>query len=253
MSDGASGNGNNHTILNGNSKILIVEDEVSMLRALEFALGKEGHLPTTARNGSEAMRSLFRDRPDLVLLDVMMPQMDGWETCRQMREVTDVPIIMLTARGGEEDIVKGLDCGADDYVVKPFRMLELMARVRAALRRASLVSTTTGHGQVSYDEGRFVLDIDRRLVITNGEPRTLSATEFRMLSYLVANAGRVLSNEQLLEHVWGPEYINETDYVKVYIRLLRNRVEPDSRQPRYILGRRGLGYFFDPRPQAIYA
>ena len=188
---------------------------------------------------------LFTQRPDLVVLDVMMPQLDGWETCRRIREMSTIPVIMLTARGQETDRVVGLKLGADDYVPKPFSLKELEARIEAILRR-----TRAQHSQkdshVLYVSDDFVIDSEHWEVRASGERVEMTSTELRLLFYLAENAGRVLSHQQILEKVWGPEYIDNVDYTKLFVWRLRQKIEPDPANPRYILTERGIGYRMAP-------
>ena len=227
-------------------KLLIIDDDAKLVQALELYLSKAGYEVITAADGLEGLQEVYAHRPDLIILDIMMPKMDGWKACRRIREVSDVPIIMLTARGQEYDKVKGLKQGADDYVAKPFGLKELAARVEAVLRRTRLPPPT--EGAVLYADEELVIDSERWEVSRQGEPLELTATERRLLFYLVDNAGRVLTHRQLLESVWGPEYIDEVDYVKLYIWRLRQKIEEDPSQPRYILTERGIGYKFAQNP-----
>jgi len=222
------------------TKLLVVDDDPRLLEGLELYLVEVGFEVITAGNGQEALGKMYHHRPDLVLLDVMMPQMDGWETCRRMRALTDVPIIMLTALGQEGDKVRGLNIGADDYVVKPFSLSELEARVRAVLRRAR--SEQPAETRAVYGDGELVVDYASLEVIREGKPVQLTARERQLLFLLAENAGRILPYSRILEAVWGPEYIGDVDYVKQYIWRLRQKVEPDPDQPRYILTKRGVGY-----------
>ncbi|MFQ5814661.1 MAG: response regulator transcription factor [Anaerolineae bacterium] len=223
-------------------KLLIVDDDDKLVEAIELYLNRAGYDVITATDGLQGMQQMYSQRPDLIVLDVMMPTMDGWETCQRIREISDVPIIMLTARGQESDRVMGLKLGADDYVAKPFSLKELEARVEAVLRRTRL--PPPAKGRILYADDELVIDSERLEVSRGGERVQLTATEQRLLFYLAENAGRVLTNEQILEAVWGAEYVNEVDYVKLYIWRLRQKIEEDPRQPKYILTERGLGYRF---------
>ncbi|MBI3971370.1 MAG: response regulator transcription factor [Chloroflexi bacterium] len=225
--------------------VLVVDDDTSMRMLCRGAL-EPLYRTIEASNGADALRQLYQNRPDLVLLDVGMPVMDGWETCRRVRDISDTPVIMLTARDAEHDVARGLDSGADDYVVKPFSPIELLARIRAVLRRRSQALPASNE-LMSFDDGRLVVDPARRLAIARGEEVTLSATEYKLLEVLARHAGQVLSHEQILEHVWGPAYAGESGYVKTYVGLLRNKIEADPRNPEYILARRGLGYYLEKR------
>jgi len=223
------------------ASLLIIDDDATLVAALEMYLAREGYAVHLAANGAEGLKSFYALRPELVILDVMMPQMDGWETCRRIRELSTVPIIMLTAKGMETDRVMGLKLGADDYVSKPFSLKELVARIEAILRRTRR-SDSTGKSGVLYVSGDLVVDSERWEVTRNGEPVNLTSTELRLLFYLAENAGQVLSHQQLLEHVWGPEYVDNVDYTKLYVWRLRQKIEDDPSAPRYILTERGIGY-----------
>jgi DNA-binding response OmpR family regulator len=223
------------------TKILVIEDEEDVVRLLCHRLQQEGYKVLSARDGVEGLQVLKDQHPNLVLLDVMLPRMSGWETCRRIREYSDAPIIMLTALGADGDKVRGLELGADDYVTKPFSLSELIARVRAALRRSNYPYTE--NLLVRVDE-RLIIDRARCLAIVDDQRVELSPTEYRILSCFLDNAGRVLTHQSLLTQVWGWEYADETDYLKVYIHHLRKKIERDPRQPSYILTERGLGYRF---------
>lgn len=223
-------------------KILVVDDDLALLDVMQRVLTGAGHAVITASGGQEALRCFYDQRPDCVILDVMMPDVDGRETCRNIRRVSDVPIIMLTAQGSDADIRHGLDDGADDYVVKPFSVDVLLARVRAVLRRAAL--PPADDKPIAYHDGYVTIDLDRRRITVHGEPVKLTATEYKLLAYLVRNADRVLSFEQILENVWGWEYRDSIDYVHVYVSHLRQKIEADPRHPQYIQTEHGVGYRF---------
>jgi two-component system KDP operon response regulator KdpE len=198
-----------------------------------------------ASSGQEALRMIFEHKPDLVLLDVVMPGIDGWQTCSRIREVTDIPIIMLTGRrSAEEDIVRGLDYGADEYLHKPLGNRELVARVRAVLRRAERPSSLKVKNGTLFTDNYLTVDVSERKIMVNGERLKLTPREFRLLVLLVENADRILSHQQVLENVWGWEYIDDVDYVRIYISHLRQKIEPDPSQPKYILTEPGVGYYF---------
>ena len=223
------------------AKILLVEDEEDVVQLLTFRFEQEGYEVLTAANGVEGLQVLQQEHPQLVVLDVMMPRMNGWETCKRIRQYSDVPIIMLTALGRETDKVRGLELGADDFVTKPFSLAELVARVRAALRRGG--QPLSANVTVQVDE-RLIVDRAQRQVVVDGQKTELSPTEFRVLDCLLDNAGRILTHQSLLTQVWGWEYLDETDYLKVYIHHLRKKIEENPSKPRYILTERGLGYRF---------
>ena len=223
------------------AKILLIEDEEDVVVLLTFRFEQEGYEILSAANGVEGLRILQQEHPHLVLLDVMMPRMNGWETCKRIRQYSDVPIIMLTALGRETDKVRGLEMGADDFVTKPFSLAELIARVRAALRRGSqpLAENVT----VQIDD-RLIVDRAQRQVVVDGQKTELSPTEFRILDCFLDNQGRILTHQSLLTQVWGWEYLDETDYLKVYIHHLRKKIEENPGKPSYIVTERGLGYRF---------
>jgi len=227
------------------SKILVVDDEPSQLRLAEQVLAGKGYEVYKAGSGQEAVRILYERKPDLVLLDVMMPEIDGWQTCRLIREVSDAPVIMVTGkRCSEDDIVRGLECGADEYLAKPVGNRELLARVRAALRRSDSSSNGKEKRKVHFSNDYLTVDVAERRVTVNGKKLKLTPREFRLLALLVENNDRVLSHQQMLEKVWGWEYIDDVDYVRIYISHLRQKIEPDPSRPRYILTEPGVGYCF---------
>ncbi len=223
-------------------KILVVDDEKRIVHFIRLNLEHDGFDVLTAYDGSEALKRVREDLPDLVLLDVMLPDMDGFEVLRLIREVSDVPVIMVTAKGEEEDIVRGLELGADDYITKPFSPRELVSRIRAVLRRYELANQVM-HDVVEVDD-RLKIDFDRRQVWVDGKPIKLRPTEYRLLYHLVKNAGWVLTYEQLLRKVWGYEYRDEHHYVRLYINYLRQKIEEDPSNPKYILTEHGVGYRF---------
>ena len=225
-------------------KILVVDDSPNLLRGLRDSLAQEGYPVVTASDGREALRLVYAEQPDLIVLDVMMPEIDGWQVCQRVREMSDVPIIMLTAKAERKDIVKGLDLGADDYLVKPFDVQELLARVRAALRRAR---TTLVSPEEGYSDDYLSINLDDRRALVNGELISLTPTEYKLLTLLVRNKGHVLTFRHILESIWGPEYVNETDYVRTYIWQLRCKLEPDPKNPRYLLNELDVGYRFQPQ------
>lgn len=226
-------------------KVLVVDDDEIFVRLVERVLTKEGYEVLKASNGRQAVRALFDQKPDLVLLDVVMPKMDGWQTCTYIRDVSDVPIIILSGKNKtEDDIARGLDHGADDYLVKPVGNKELVARVKAMLRRTEMMATKNVNEAVIYADDYIVVDIDQRKVTINGERVRLTPIEFRLFAYLLENAGRVLTHKQLLQQVWGWEYSDDLDYVRIYISHLRQKIEPDATVPKYIITEPGVGYYF---------
>ena len=226
-----------------NHKLLIVDDDQGLLRALELYFERHGYQVIKAEEGREGLRQLYESHPDLVCLDVMMPGLDGWDVLRRIREMTDLPVIMLTARGAEKERVKGLKLGADDYVSKPFSMRELEARVEAVLRR-SQQSRRDQKDEVIYSDHYLTVDIERAEVQCDGEIVDLTPTEQKLLFHLIQNRGRLLSFDQILKSVWGFEYADEKGYVRLYIWRLRQKIEPEPSNPRYVLTEHGLGYRF---------
>ena len=223
-------------------RILVVDDEERMVRFIRLNLEHDGFQVSEAFNGKEAIQKIRDVTPDLILLDVMMPDLDGFEVLETVREVSQVPVIMLTAKGEEDDRVRGLELGADDYVTKPFRPRELVARVKAVLRRTEGASGSM-HGLIEVDE-RLKIDFDRREIWLEGKLVKLRPTEYRMLYHLVQNAGWVVTHDQLLTKVWGYEYRDEPHYVRLYINYLRQKLEANPSEPKYILTERGVGYRF---------
>jgi two-component system KDP operon response regulator KdpE len=211
---------------------------------LTAQLERRNYRVVVAANGREGLQKAYQARPDLIILDIMMPEMDGWEVCQRLRELSNVPIIMLTARNIKGDIVKGLESGADDYLTKPFSAAELEARIQAVLRRSNSGDGKTKARSSFYSNGYLTIDFDRRTVKVQGEIIELTPTEFKLLSCLVRNEGRVLPHRYLLTEVWGPEYADEVDYVKLYIRYLRLKIEEDPSEPVYIQTEWGIGYRF---------
>ncbi len=222
--------------------ILVVDDEVSIIRFVSARLRKEGYEIITASNGEEALLRAEEENPTLVLLDIMMPKMDGFEVCRRLREWSEVPIIMLSAKGEESDKVKCLDLGADDYVTKPFGGEELLARVRAVLRRAEVAGAVSD--RPPFTSGDLKISFAQRQVTVAGREVKLTPTEFGLLQELTLNAGKVLTHTHLLQKVWGPEYRDEKEYLHEFVRRLRNKLEPDKENPSYIVSVSGIGYQF---------
>ncbi len=226
--------------------ILVVDDEQSYRDALSVALQREGFIVETAADGAEALAKFDAARPSLVLLDVMLPQMSGVDVCRELRTHSQVPIIMVTARNAEIDAVVGLEVGADDYVTKPFRLRELVARVRAALRRAPVTSGPSVESGVDViDVGDVRLDVARHEVHVRGDLVPLPLKEFELLEILLLNAGRVLTRDVLIDRVWGPNYYGDTKTLDVHIKRLRSKIEPDPAHPASIVTVRGVGYRFE--------
>ena len=223
-------------------RILVVDDERRMVGFIRLNLEQDGFEVIEAYNGTEALDRLRDSLPDLILLDVMMPDIDGFEVLRMIREISHVPVIMLTAKGEEDDKVKGLELGADDYVTKPFSPRELVSRVKAVLRRGSTFEEED-EGAIEVDD-RLKIDFGKREVWVDDELVKLRPTEYRLLYHLVKNAGWVLTHDQILTKVWGYEYRDEPHYVRLYINYLRKKIEEDPSDPKYILTERGVGYRF---------
>jgi DNA-binding response OmpR family regulator len=232
-------------------RVLVVEDDRPQLRMLEIGLRQEGYEVTGVTDGREALRWFHHNGADLIILDLMLPEMNGWDVCRRIREVSSVPIIMLTARGDVGDRIYGLQLGADDYLSKPFSIQELLLRVAAILRRAALTNKQTdGRQTYTYDDGRLQIDLQKRLVQVDGRPVRLSPHEYDLLACFVRHADEVLPREYLLSQVWRlTDRRRGIDYVKTYIRYLREKLEVDPSHPRYILTERGVGYRLVSHPQ----
>ena len=221
-------------------QILVVDDEPRYVRLMEVNLISEGFQVIKGFNGQEAVDAVDQHHPDLVLMDVMMPLVNGFEACERIREFSNVPIIMVTAKGDEQDRVRGLDVGADDYIVKPYSASELLARVRAVLRRAQLSGGT--FQQSTFAHGNLRIDFARAEVFKGAEPVFLSATEYRLLLQFAQNLGRILTSEELLENVWGYEYRDDKEILWVSISRLRQKLEDNPKSPQHIVTRSGLGY-----------
>ncbi|MEQ8716627.1 MAG: response regulator transcription factor [Acidimicrobiales bacterium] len=224
------------------TKVLVVEDEESFVDALKIGLAREGFIVDIARDGREALDRFAADEPDLILLDVMLPRISGVDVCREIRSRSQVPIIMITAKGEEIDTVVGLEVGADDYVTKPYRFRELMARIRAVLRRtAALPAMPTSIADV-VEVGDVKVDAERHEVTIRGDAVSLPLKEFDLLTLLMENAGRVLTRETLIDRVWGSDYVGDTKTLDVHVKRLRSKVETDPSNPSRIVTIRGLGY-----------
>jgi DNA-binding response OmpR family regulator len=230
-------------------RILVVDDEARMINFIRMNLELEGVQVFGALNGVEALDQVRKHIPDLILLDVMMPQLDGFETLRALREFSSVPVVMLTAKSEEDDVIRGLELGADDYITKPFSVRVLTSRIKAVLRR---IQSETEHGQaVLKIDDRLSIDFNQHDVIVEGQRIKLRPTEYRLLYHLIENVGWTVPHEQLLAKVWGYEYRDETHYVRLYINYLREKIEKDPANPKYILTERGIGYrFYDYRKES---
>lgn len=225
-----------------NERVLIIDDDPGLLTLLRLGLEREGFTVITAEDGRQGLRQAYENNPDVIILDIGMPEMDGWLACQRLRHICDTPIIMLTAKRESADVVKGLALGADDYVTKPCSFDELKARIRTVLRRAK--RTQQAVRQTVYDDGNLYVDLADETVRLRGEPVHLTPIELRLLMQLVSQRGRVVPHRELLTSVWGPEYAEEVEYLSVYIRYLRQKLEEDPSQPRYLRTRWGLGYYF---------
>ena len=223
-------------------KVLIVEDDANLLETIKYNLRKEGYDVVTASDGEIALEVARKEKPDLLILDIMLPKLNGFEVCRILRKETTIPILMLTAKADETDKIVGLEIGADDYMTKPFSMRELMARVRAMLRRAKMTELPSTEGPASLKIGNLEVDIARHHVSLSGVTLELSPKEFDLLAFLARNKGLVFSREQLLEKVWGYDFAGDTRTVDVHIRWLRQKIETDASHPEYLVTVRGTGY-----------
>ena len=225
-------------------RILLIDDDPDALRLLEYAFHEVGAQVYAATNGQDGLCLLHLSayQPHLIILDVMMPEMDGWEVFHHIRRVSEVPVIFLSAWGGEENIVRGLECGAVDYILKPYSTEVLLARACSALRQADLYPDS--EHPLTYRDDYLSIDLDKRWVLVCGKRVRLSGTEYRLLAYLFQNAGRVLTTQQILDNVWGFKYFNSVNYIHAYVWQLRQKLEPNPTHPRYLLAEQGVGYSF---------
>jgi two-component system KDP operon response regulator KdpE len=228
-------------------RVLVIEDEPALQRFLRATLASQGYGVVEAARGEDGLRLAAASPPDLVVLDLGLPDVDGVEVTRRLREWTGVPIIVVSARGREQDKVVALDAGADDYLTKPFGVGELLARVRAAMRRAAAARHDTG--EAVFESGDLRVDLARREVSAGGRPVRLTPIEYKLLAALVRNAGRVMTHRQLLKEVWGPESVEENHYVRVYMNNLRNKLEPEPARPKHLLTEAGVGYRLAAAPE----
>lgn len=234
-------------MLQSDASILVIDDDKLLTQIISDKLEADGYEVYVAHDGQEGLRQMYANQPDLIILDLLMPKMDGWTTCRRIREVSNVPIIMLTAQDRPQDVIRGLDEGADEYVTKPVELEVLLARVRAVLRRVSLGDTSQHktREEVSYSDEYLTFNpVDRRVTV-KGELVKLTPTEYNLLAMLTQHMGRVVTYRELLENVWGWEYIDDVDYLRVYIWHVRRKIEPDPKNPRYVLTEHGVGYRFE--------
>ena len=226
-------------------RVLVVDDDAKTVDLVKLYLKRDGYRVLTAYDGIEALRLAREGHPDLIVLDLMLPGIDGLEICRTLRTESDVPVIMLTGRRkSEDDVVRGLESGADEYLTKPIGNRELLARVKATLRRTENLSRSYGKQKVLFQNDYLTVDVEEHKVTVDGERRKLTPREFRLLVLLVKNADHVLSHQQVLENVWGWEYIDDVDYVRIYISHLRQKIERNPSRPQYILTEPGVGYYF---------
>ncbi|MBN1681673.1 MAG: response regulator transcription factor [Anaerolineae bacterium] len=230
--------------MDNDTTVLVIDDDQTLIQLVSSALTQENFAVITAYDGQEGLRQMYQEHPDLVILDINMPTMDGWTVCQRIREVSNVPIIMLTARDDPEEIVKGLDMGADDYINKPFQINVLLARIRANLRRAA-TEPTTFKQNVVYSDDYLAINLEEHRITIRGEPMRLTPTEFNLMAHLVDAAPRIVPYRELLEQVWGFEYIDDIDYLRVYVWHLRRKLEPNSKEPTYIINELGVGYRFE--------
>jgi two-component system KDP operon response regulator KdpE len=225
-----------------NQRVLCIDDDPDLVNLAQTWLRNAGYDACTAKDGNEGLQQLYCYRPDLVLLDIAMPRMDGWEVCRRIREMCEIPIIMVSVNGQKSDLVKAFNLGVDDYITKPIHFPELVARVQAVLRRHS-TNAKQDEKAVFHNE-EIDLEWRSRQVWVRGQRVTLSPTEFRLLSCLIENRGWVVTHEELLRKVWGPNYLGDRSYVKLYVRYLREKIEAEPSKPKWILTERGVGYTF---------
>lgn len=223
------------------NKVLIVEDDANLLETLKYNLNKESYTVVTATDGEQALDVARQEKPDLIILDIMLPKLSGFEVCRILRKEISTPIVMLTAKADETDKIVGLEIGADDYITKPFSVRELIARIRAILRRARTMETPANEDK-TIRIGDIQVDIERHQALLSDKVLTLRPKEFELLAFLAGNKGLVFSREQLLEKLWGYDYIGDTRTVDVHVRWLRQKIESDPANPKYLVTVRGAGY-----------
>lgn len=226
----------------GKGRILVIDDDPTLNSLIRQSFHAKGYEVITALNGMEGLKLAYRSHPDIILLDIMMPDLDGYETCRRLREISEVPVLMLTAMSSEEDLLRGFEAGADDYVKKPFSLRELEVRISAVMKRSS----NGDNGEVAYDDGTLRIDLQRQHVYRDNQRVHVTPTEFRLLSCLIRHRGRVVSHEDLLREVWGDGYLDAIPSLSIYIRYLREKIEENPSEPHYIMTKWGVGYWFSP-------
>lgn len=226
----------------GKGRILVIDDDPTLNSLIRQSFHAKGYEVITALNGMEGLKLAYRSHPDIILLDIMMPDLDGYETCRRLREISEVPVLMLTAMSSEEDLLRGFEAGADDYVKKPFSLRELEVRISAVMKRSS----NGDNGEVAYDDGTLRIDLQRQHVYRDNQRVHVTPTEFRLLSCLIRHRGRVVSHEDLLREVWGDGYLDAVPSLSIYIRYLREKIEENPSEPHYIMTKWGVGYWFSP-------
>ncbi|HWQ04401.1 MAG TPA: response regulator transcription factor [Longilinea sp.] len=226
----------------GKGRILVIDDDPTLNSLIRQSFHAKGYEVITALNGMEGLKLAYRSHPDIILLDIMMPDLDGYETCRRLREISEVPVLMLTAMASEDDLLRGFDAGADDYVRKPFSLKELDARITAVLKR----SANGEGGEIAYDDGTLRVDLQRQHVYRDNQRIHVTPTEFRLLSCLIRHRGHVVSHEDLLREVWGDGYLDAVPSLSIYIRYLREKIEENPSEPHYIMTKWGVGYWFSP-------
>lgn len=226
--------------------ILVIDDDRILVQLVASTLQQDGYQVMIAYDGQEGLRQMYTGRPDLIILDINMPTMDGWTVCQRIREVSNIPVVMLTAQGDPEEIIRGLDMGADDYILKPFELHVLMARVRANLRRATTEPILLKQ-DIVYSDDYLTINLEEHRVSVKGEPIRLTPTEFNLIAHLVEASPRIVPYRDLLEQIWGFEYIDDIDYLRVYIWHLRRKIEPSPKDPTYIINELGIGYRFEKK------
>lgn len=226
----------------GKGRILVIDDDPTLNSLIRQSFHAKGYEVITALNGVEGLKLAYRSHPDIIVLDIMMPDLDGYETCQRLREISEVPVLMLTAMPAEEDLVRGFEAGADDYVKKPFSLKELEMRISALIKRSS----NGDSNDIAYDDGSLRVDLQRQHVYRDNQRVHVTPTEFRLLSCLIRHRGHVVTHEELLREVWGDGYLDAVPSLSIYIRYLREKLEEDPSEPHYILTKWGVGYWFSP-------